>query len=71
MDEEVRLLLSTVFENREITMVDINGIAPGGGGIHCITQQQPAWIDRYQVTECLCAVSFTLNNDGSDDLSEH
>ncbi len=41
-DNEVRELLSRVFPDRQIAMVDINGIAPGGGGIHCITQQQPA-----------------------------
>ena len=41
-DDEVRDLLSRVFPAREIASVDINAIAPGGGGIHCITQQQPA-----------------------------
>ena len=41
-DDEVRDLLSRVFPSREIAGVDINAIAPGGGGIHCITQQQPA-----------------------------
>ena len=41
-DNEVRDLLSRTFPGREIAMVDINAIAPGGGGIHCITQQQPA-----------------------------
>ena len=41
-DNEVRELLAAVFPQRDISMVDINGIAPGGGGIHCITQQQPA-----------------------------
>ena len=40
-DEQVREQLSDVFSDREVVMVDINAIAPGGGGIHCITQQQP------------------------------
>ena len=40
-DGDVRDLLSRVFPEREIVGVDINSIAPGGGGIHCITQQQP------------------------------
>ncbi len=40
-DQQVAELLAKVFADREVTMVDINAIAPGGGGIHCITQQQP------------------------------
>ena len=30
-----------LYPNREIVQVSINNIATGGGGIHCITQQQP------------------------------
>lgn len=41
-DAKVRDQLARLFPGREIVMVDINAIAPGGGGIHCITQQQPA-----------------------------
>lgn len=41
-DEQARELLAGLFPDRKIVMVDINAIAPGGGGIHCITQQQPA-----------------------------
>ena len=41
-DERIRELLTRVFPDHEIVMVDINAIATGGGGIHCITQQQPA-----------------------------
>ena len=41
-DDDVRDLLSEIFPERKIVGVDINAIAPGGGGIHCITQQQPA-----------------------------
>jgi agmatine deiminase len=41
-DQQVRQLLAKVFPDRQIEMVDIRPIAPGGGGIHCITQQQPA-----------------------------
>ena len=32
-----------LFPDREVALVDISAIAPGGGGIHCITQQQPLW----------------------------
>lgn len=31
-----------LYPNREIVQVQINDIAIGGGGVHCITQQQPA-----------------------------
>lgn len=41
-DERTRELLARVFPDREVAQVDINAIAPGGGGIHCITQQQPS-----------------------------
>jgi len=41
-DIKVRDLLARVFPDRQLETVDINAIAPGGGGIHCITQQQPA-----------------------------
>jgi agmatine/peptidylarginine deiminase len=27
---------------REVVQLDIDAIAAGGGGIHCLTQQQPA-----------------------------
>ena len=41
-DQTVSDQLSALFPDRSIVMVDIRAIAPGGGGIHCITQQQPA-----------------------------
>jgi len=41
-DDGVRAALREVYPGREIVTVDINAIAPGGGGIHCVTQQQPA-----------------------------
>jgi len=34
--------VQSAFPDHEITTVDIKHIAEGGGGIHCITQQQPA-----------------------------
>ncbi len=34
--------LEDLFPGREIVQVAIDGIAAGGGGIHCATQQQPA-----------------------------
>ncbi len=40
-DHKVEELLGKLFPSRKIVMVDVNGIAPGGGSIHCITQQQP------------------------------
>ena len=41
-DDIVRERLQSCFPDREIVMVAIPNIAEGGGGIHCITQQQPA-----------------------------
>ncbi len=41
-DDIVRSFLSNIFTDRQVEMVNINDIAPAGGGIHCITQQQPA-----------------------------
>ncbi len=34
--------LQSAFPDREVVIVPILSIAEGGGGIHCITQQQPA-----------------------------
>ena len=33
--------LQSLFPNREIVQINIDGIAAGGGGIHCTTQQEP------------------------------
>jgi agmatine deiminase len=41
-DDPAREVIAAAFPEREIQQVDISAIAPGGGGIHCITQQQPA-----------------------------
>ncbi|MDH3440406.1 MAG: agmatine deiminase family protein [Gammaproteobacteria bacterium] len=40
-DGDARKTLSALYPDREIVQVDISDIALGGGGIHCITQQQP------------------------------
>jgi agmatine deiminase len=41
-DDVVKERLASYYPGREITMLNIEYIAEGGGGIHCITQQQPA-----------------------------
>ncbi len=41
-DEDTRSLLAGLFADREVVQLDISDIALGGGGIHCITQQQPS-----------------------------
>jgi agmatine deiminase len=40
-DDEAREALQELFPGRRITQVSIDNIALGGGGIHCITQQEP------------------------------
>ena len=40
-DDAVRERLQSYFPNRDIVMLRIDHVAEGGGGIHCITQQQP------------------------------
>jgi agmatine deiminase len=40
-DRNVRDALRDLFPRREIIQLNIDGIAAGGGGIHCTTQQQP------------------------------
>ena len=41
-DAEARSTLASLYPEREIVQIGISDIAIGGGGIHCITQQQPA-----------------------------
>lgn len=40
-DEDARSQVASLFPDREVVQVNISNIALGGGGIHCITQQQP------------------------------
>lgn len=40
-DRAARETLERVFPGREVVQLDIDGIAAGGGGIHCATQQEP------------------------------
>lgn len=40
-DEDARRTLQRLFPEREVVQINISDIAIGGGGIHCITQQQP------------------------------
>ncbi len=41
-DEPARRVVERAFPDRDVVAVDVRDIAIGGGGIHCITQQQPA-----------------------------
>jgi agmatine deiminase len=40
-DEPARRIIEKAFPTRDVVQVDVRDIAIGGGGIHCITQQQP------------------------------
>lgn len=41
-DDVAAEIVKACFPGRELVQVDVTHIALGGGGIHCITQQQPA-----------------------------
>ena len=41
-DARARAVVQAAFSDREVIQIDITKLAGGGGGIHCITQQQPA-----------------------------
>lgn len=41
-DEEAAAVFRRLYPDREVVLVDARTIFAGGGGIHCITQQQPA-----------------------------
>ncbi|RJO73338.1 agmatine deiminase family protein [Nocardia panacis] len=41
-DAAARDTLRRLFPDREVVQLNIDGIAAGGGGIHCTTQQEPA-----------------------------
>ncbi len=41
-DRRAKEKLKTLFPERDIVQINIDGIAAGGGGIHCATQQEPA-----------------------------
>src|SRR6185295_17727954 len=40
-DEEARRIVADCFVGRDIMQIDALDIVQGGGGIHCITQQEP------------------------------
>lgn len=41
-DAPAREAVAAAFPDRDVVQVDISTLAEGGGGIHCITQQEPA-----------------------------
>jgi agmatine deiminase len=40
-DEKAKKVLAKAYPGREIVLVDARPLFARGGGIHCITQQQP------------------------------
>lgn len=45
-DLEAQQILKRVFPERQVVQINIDGIAAGGGGIHCTTQQEPMGLMR-------------------------
>ena len=43
-DAELRTLLSSFFPGRDVHLIAIPEIAAGGGGIHCVTNDQPSGV---------------------------
>ncbi|MFK0234766.1 agmatine deiminase family protein [Streptomyces vinaceus] len=41
-DAAARSTLQRLFPGRTVEQLNIDGLGAGGGGIHCVTQQQPA-----------------------------
>jgi agmatine deiminase len=41
-DDQARATLEAAFPDREIVLINAEAVNLGGGGIHCITQQQPS-----------------------------
>ncbi|MBX3308614.1 MAG: agmatine deiminase family protein [Nitrospira sp.] len=41
IDAAAKRELQRVFPGRDVVQINIDGIAAGGGGIHCTTQQEP------------------------------
>ncbi|MFT7232058.1 MAG: agmatine deiminase, partial [Cyclobacteriaceae bacterium] len=41
-DKKAAQILQSVFPNRKVIMIDALAVNLGGGGIHCISIQQPA-----------------------------
>ncbi|QDL56922.1 agmatine deiminase family protein [Rhodoferax aquaticus] len=41
-DANARDTLKDLFPTREVVQLNVDGVAAGGGGIHCTTQQEPA-----------------------------
>lgn len=41
-DRECQQTLRNAFSGREVVQLDVDRLHRGGGGVHCVTQQEPA-----------------------------
>ncbi|WP_372587665.1 agmatine deiminase family protein [Marivirga salinarum] len=51
-DEEAKRILSAVFPNRKVVMLDAPAVNLGGGGLHCISMHQPKLELNRKVVYC-------------------
>jgi len=42
-DQAAKRELERLFPGRRVVQINIDAVAAGGGGIHCTTQQEPAY----------------------------
>jgi len=40
-DRAAREIIENAYPDRIVEMIDVDGIAAGGGTVHCVTQQEP------------------------------
>lgn len=47
-DQEAYRVFSSAFPDRKVVQIDVEAVNYGGGGMNCISQQQPKWFQNLQ-----------------------